>query len=157
MRDPDAPDPDCPDCEEHPPLVYEGSVRAEGFGDRVTRENGVMFHYFKCAICGRKYRVWARRSESDPFAARKCRSRLPKLNLWEVHLDVRKTSTIGKPGRTSQRTTCAIGALRISGALSRVCPNVFRRELVTATTTVSLNKTCGSKDRAPEGRSGALS
>ena len=57
MRDPDAPDPDCPDCEEHPPLVYEGSVGPAGFGDRVTRENGVMFHYFKCAICGRRYRV----------------------------------------------------------------------------------------------------
>jgi len=58
MRANDAPEHDCPDCEEHPPLVYEDSVGPAGVvGPSGRVEDGVTFHYYKCAMCGRKYRA----------------------------------------------------------------------------------------------------
>src|SRR4029077_18791399 len=43
MRLNDAPKHDCPDCQQHPPLVYANSVEPT--------------HFYQCAMCGQQYRA----------------------------------------------------------------------------------------------------
>ena len=58
MRLNDAPEHDCPDCDEHPPLVYEDSVGPAGFmGPSGRVEDGLTFHFYTCAICGKRFRA----------------------------------------------------------------------------------------------------
>ena len=58
MRLRDAPEHDCPDCEEHPTLVYEDSVGPIRFvGTSGTVEGGTTTHYFRCAMCGGRFRA----------------------------------------------------------------------------------------------------
>jgi len=50
------PEHNCPDCEEHPPLVYRNSVGPGGAVDPGQRLRGEPpFHFFKCPMCGRSY------------------------------------------------------------------------------------------------------
>src|SRR3989442_15296108 len=57
MRLNDAPKHDCPDCQEHPPLVYANSEGPAGVGPAGPGEGSPTFHFYKCAMCGQQYRA----------------------------------------------------------------------------------------------------
>ena len=58
MRLNDAPEHECPECEEHPVLVYEDSVGPMGTSGPSGRvENGITVHFYTCATCGGHYRA----------------------------------------------------------------------------------------------------
>ena len=70
MRLNDAPEHECPDCEDQPTLVYEDSVGPAGIiGSSGRVENGTTIHFYRCASCGGRYRahdaVQVIRSESN--------------------------------------------------------------------------------------------
>ena len=90
-------------------MVYEGSVGPAGFGDRVTRENGVMFHYFKCAICGRKYRV----TDGDP-------AQVPKRE--EAQPPEKPCHNCGEPMRVRRiaKAQVSSGPRKLGGNYNRV-------------------------------------
>lgn len=58
MRLNDSPERECPSCEGHPILVYEDSVGPAGvIGQSGRVEGGTTLHFYRCALCGRKFRA----------------------------------------------------------------------------------------------------
>ena len=57
MKMNDAPKQNCPDCQEHPPLVYANSEGPAGVGPAGPGEGSPTFHVYKCAMCGQQYRA----------------------------------------------------------------------------------------------------
>jgi hypothetical protein len=59
MRLDDAPEHVCPDCPDHPPLVYSHSVGPSAVDIGAGTDGPPTFHYYKCAMCGGTYLVTA--------------------------------------------------------------------------------------------------
>jgi hypothetical protein len=122
MRSNNAPDFDCPDCGDHPPLVYENSIGP--VEPRISASDG-MIHWYRCAVCGGKYHG---STDGQPIASQSNR---------ELERPMKKCVNCGEAMRTQRvaKEFVSSGPRRYGGQYERV-----------ETLLVWLCEKCGSQD-----------